>query len=306
MTINPKKYSKSDSGTAEWYTLQISNLIDFKEKNHVPLKETKQIIQQKLNDHELKIELLSLLDSGFGIAESIKDILRVSALYADKLKESRLTKDLQSDLESTGGAAIRNAISAWIHKTRLTLERRSKNETSTQLTDIDKSERYSLDTKESSPSTYFEELGRYIDTVEIIIKELEEAENKSPSITVNSIDSSQFVEAEVKLTGNIVTLWLSNGGSIPIKSLRTDGPQYNFINYLLAHPNTNISRGDVRLKIDGCNDIDDLTEIVRYCGFDKQLKRLFFEHCTQLRVQLKPITKVPGLEAAQIIKKYKS
>lgn len=53
-----------------------------------------------------------------------------------------------------------------------------------------------------------------------------------------------------------------------LKTLRTDGPQYNFMNYLLTHPKTVTTRADIHENVEGCKSISDLTELVRHCGFN--------------------------------------
>jgi hypothetical protein len=114
------------------------------------------------------------------------------------------------------------------------------------------------------------------------------------------------VTGEIKLIDNVVTLWLSNLGTVPIKSLRTDGPQFNFMNYVIAHPKTNISRGDVQAQVGGCEDKKDLTEIVRRCGFTPELKKLFFPTCNQLKVTFIPSVQLPKLQAEKLAIRYKS
>lgn len=107
------------------------------------------------------------------------------------------------------------------------------------------------------------------------------------------MDDKQVVTSdfEIKLVNRIITLCKKdpNGFSVPIKRLRTDGPQYNFMNYLLSHADTSITRAEVNEYVEGCSTNKDLTELVRYCGFDKTLKHYFFPVCTDKRVLFRPL-----------------
>ena len=109
---------------------------------------------------------------------------------------------------------------------------------------------------------------------------------------------------EIKLVNRVVTLYSlgAKGISVDIKKLRTDGPQYNFMNYLLSHPNTSVSRAEVNEYVDGCATTKDLTELVRYCGFDKTLKNYFFSACTDKRVVFTPVITLTGDNMAKLLK----
>lgn len=117
-------------------------------------------------------------------------------------------------------------------------------------------------------------------------------------------DTTSRITLEVRLRGRTVTLWSSVTDYITIKTLRTDSPQFNFMNYILAHPATNISKGDVTAKVGGCSDKKDLTELVRNCGFNAELKVLFFPECSQHRIVFNPSVQIAQPEAEKIARKY--
>lgn len=94
-------------------------------------------------------------------------------------------------------------------------------------------------------------------------------------------------KAQFQFDGNSLILELEGFRQIPIKTFRADSPQYEFFNYLIVHPNTNIGRGDITTNIPSCREVIDLTELVRQCGFDKDLKRIFFLELSKAKVNLK-------------------
>jgi hypothetical protein len=106
------------------------------------------------------------------------------------------------------------------------------------------------------------------------------------------MDDKQVVtcDFEIRLVNRVVTIFKKDphGFSVPLKKLRTDGPQYNFMNYLLSHAHTSVTRVEVNEYVEGCATNKDLTELVRYCGFDKTLKNYFFPVCTDKRVIFTP------------------
>jgi hypothetical protein len=113
------------------------------------------------------------------------------------------------------------------------------------------------------------------------------------------------ITAEIKFIDSTITLWLSNMGSVSIKSLRTDGPQFHFMNYVLAHPTVDIGRALIQ-ELEGCATKRDLTELVRNSGFDRELKQIFFPKCTQKTIRFTPTKEVSVLQAEQLAQKYKS
>jgi len=120
------------------------------------------------------------------------------------------------------------------------------------------------------------------------------------------MDDKQVVtnDFEIKLVNRVVTLFSNgpHGFSVPLKKLRTDGPQYNFMNYLLSHAHTSVTRAEVNEYVDGCAATKDLTELVRYCGFDKTLKNYFFSALTDKRVVFTPAITLVGSDMSALLK----
>lgn len=107
---------------------------------------------------------------------------------------------------------------------------------------------------------------------------------------------------EVKLVNRTVTLFSKGRFEVPLKTLRTDGPQYNFMNYIFAHPKTSITRAEINEYVEGCATVKDLTELVRYCGFDKTYKQYFFPVCTDKRLLFTPDITLADEEMSALLK----
>jgi hypothetical protein len=120
------------------------------------------------------------------------------------------------------------------------------------------------------------------------------------------MDDKQVVTSdfEVKLVNRVVTLIKKDphGFSVPLKKLRTDGTLYNFMNYLLSHANTSVTLPEVNEYVDGCAKKNDLTELVRNCGFDKTLKNYFFPVCTDKRVIFTPAITLADEDMSALMK----
>lgn len=96
--------------------------------------------------------------------------------------------------------------------------------------------------------------------------------------------------AELKIERNTVHIRLESGRRYRLKKLRTDNAPLNFINYMSAHPDTDIKRGVIQTTVDGCAQKTDMTELVRQCGFTSALlplKEAFFAGTTEQKVHLK-------------------
>jgi hypothetical protein len=109
------------------------------------------------------------------------------------------------------------------------------------------------------------------------------------------------VAVQVRFIDNEVMLWVDKVGSISLKKLRSYGPQANFLDYLIAHPNQTLGLFIIQTEVKGCKDKNDLTELVRNCGFNKTLKHLFFPKSSQKRLVFQP-TALIDLELAQDLK----
>lgn len=95
--------------------------------------------------------------------------------------------------------------------------------------------------------------------------------------------------AELRVTNSSLYVFLESNGQYLVKNLRTGGAPLSFINYVLAHPDTNISKGDITSMVESCEDKNDMTELVRQCGFTGvlyPLKGAFFAGTTKTNVRL--------------------
>lgn len=83
-------------------------------------------------------------------------------------------------------------------------------------------------------------------------------------------------EGRVFMQGRVVCITISGDKTYEIKELEENGPYHKFMNYLLAPENTDIdlSLEDIR-GIKGLKATRDLSDIARYCGFNKKLKKAF-------------------------------
>jgi len=78
---------------------------------------------------------------------------------------------------------------------------------------------------------------------------------------------------------------------IPIKRFRTDSPLFNFMHYLKINHDKDIVRGIIQTKVEGCASKKDMTEVVRRCGFTRDLeplKEVFFPGTTNEKVHFRP------------------
>lgn len=94
--------------------------------------------------------------------------------------------------------------------------------------------------------------------------------------------------AELKVERNIVHIRLESGRRYKLKKFRTDSAPLNFINYILAHPDTDIRRAVIQTTIDGCAQKANMTELVRQCGFTTALlplKEAFFAGTSEQKVR---------------------
>jgi len=95
--------------------------------------------------------------------------------------------------------------------------------------------------------------------------------------------------AELKIDGNTVHIRLDSGRRYKLKRFRTDSAPLNFINYVLARPNKDIKRAVIQTAVEGCARKDDMTELVRQCGFTGgllPLKEVFFNGTTEEKVRI--------------------
>lgn len=107
--------------------------------------------------------------------------------------------------------------------------------------------------------------------------------------------------AEAKIDGTQVYIGIGGEELLPLgKPLRFEGAAYNFMHYMQTHTNQPVSKLDIQ-ELDNCHAKEDMTELVRQCHFDKQLKKIFFEGTTKSGVRFTQTKKLSGNE----LKAYK-
>lgn len=110
----------------------------------------------------------------------------------------------------------------------------------------------------------------------------------------NSLEKMQPVKltpvewAELKLEENIAHIRLDSGRRYRLKKFRIDGAPFNFIKYVLARPDTYITRAVIQADVEDCKQKENMTELVRQCGFTKSLlplKEAFFAGTNEKKVR---------------------
>jgi hypothetical protein len=99
-------------------------------------------------------------------------------------------------------------------------------------------------------------------------------------------------EASVMMQGNDIYLQFSDGTKALVKRLRTDQAPAFFMKYMLVHPNTTINKTVIQTDVEMCSQKQDMTELVRQCGFDRDLKPYFFSGTTRNKVHFTPKSEV--------------
>lgn len=121
---------------------------------------------------------------------------------------------------------------------------------------------------------------------------------------LNKENEENVLSAEVRLVGKEVSIWIAELGEVVIRSISRNGSSANFLNYLLSKPDTLITLYMVQTAVKGCSKKDDLTELVRQCGFDKELKRYFFSRCESNRLVFNPSIDMPRQAAETLKQRY--
>jgi hypothetical protein len=97
--------------------------------------------------------------------------------------------------------------------------------------------------------------------------------------------------AWIKMPYKHVIVELGNGHKYQINrqknGLRTDLAPYSLMKCLIKYPAAAITLKYANEKLDGCEDVDKLDEVARQCGFDEELKELFFEISTATKLKLR-------------------
>lgn len=128
------------------------------------------------------------------------------------------------------------------------------------------------------------------------IKRLEAGED-----VVDEIEAPNNAVAQVKIEGRHIYIGLYGEEPVQLPSLRTDSGKYTFMHYLQDHPQREIHIKAVR-NLYNCEEYDNLTELVRRCGFNSQLKDIFFENLTKSTVKFVPTRPLTPREASEFMK----
>jgi len=106
--------------------------------------------------------------------------------------------------------------------------------------------------------------------------------------------------ARVIMIGNNIYLHFSDNSKALVKRLRTDQAPANFMKYIMLHPNILINKTIIQTEVEMCSQKDDMTELVRQCGFGKYLKPYFFSGTTKDRVYFNPESEISEQIVSQI------
>jgi hypothetical protein len=106
--------------------------------------------------------------------------------------------------------------------------------------------------------------------------------------------------AALSMIGNDVVVNLK-GQTVIIKKLRNDQAPVYFMRYMLQNPDRFIDTAQIQDEVNMCSQKKDMTELVRQCGFNKAIKRYFFNGTTKDKVRLITTVKLPSEIVAQIL-----
>ncbi len=129
----------------------------------------------------------------------------------------------------------------------------------------------------------------------IIDTELREA------VATSSSKKKDAHEASIIIEDRIIYVKLSDGKRYRIsRKLRTNLAPHSFIEHVITHQRTRISRQDIKIVVGS----SDITELVRSCGFNKSLKAIFFPNTTEQEAYFLPQLKLTN-EQIGVLKKHK-
>lgn len=111
-------------------------------------------------------------------------------------------------------------------------------------------------------------------------------------------------EAHVFMQGRFVCIAISGDKTYSIAKLGDNTSHHLFMNYLLAPENADIAVtiDDIKGIKKGLQAAHNLTELVRYCGFDRTLKGVFFIISKQGKIHFKPIAQLNDKQVEAVIK----
>lgn len=120
----------------------------------------------------------------------------------------------------------------------------------------------------------------------------------APPSIVQSKPEPEARDAEVFLRGRYVCVNVTGDNTYKIAALEKDGTLHRFMKFLTDDDNADI---DVKIDevklIQGLASTTDLTELVRYCGFNRSLKKAFFPTMERDRIRFRQST---TLDSTQI------
>jgi hypothetical protein len=120
------------------------------------------------------------------------------------------------------------------------------------------------------------------------------------SLSQSMLSPMRLLKAQVSMVGNDIYLRFSDGTKALVKRLRTDQAPAYFMRYMLVHPNTVIKKAVIQTDVEMCAQKNDMTELVRQCGFDKNLKPYFFSGTTKDKVHFTPDSEISGQIVSQM------
>ncbi len=128
-------------------------------------------------------------------------------------------------------------------------------------------------------STHFQQI------VSPLPKSLKPAHNSG----VVNIQPAKTIEARatLKFDGNAIVIVLDSGEKIPLKTYRSGGALHEFMKHVINRPDKEIPRAVIQTEVEGCVTKQDMTELVRDCGFNRMLKIKFFPGTTANKVHFK-------------------
>lgn len=125
------------------------------------------------------------------------------------------------------------------------------------------------------------------------------AKNPIPEISVSDV-AAEPENATISMSGSDVVVKLK-GQSTVIKKLRNDHAPSNFMRYMLQNPDTFIDTAQIQDEVSMCSTKKDMTELVRQCGFSKDIKRYFFNGTTKDKVRLVSTATLPSEIVARLL-----
>lgn len=120
------------------------------------------------------------------------------------------------------------------------------------------------------------------------------------SLSESVLSPIRLRNAQVRMLGNDVYLQFSDNTKALVKRLRTDQAPANFMRYIMLHPNTSINKTIIQTDVEMCMQKQDMTELVRQCGFGKDLKPYFFSGTTKDKVYFTPDSEVSDQIVSQL------